>query len=191
MASEHHPSLPKWESLEEENVYHTRIFDLVKAIRREDETGREGEFYSLHAGEWINVIAITVDAQLVFVEQFRHGTDMFELELVGGIVDAGESPHDASLRELLEETGYAPTETSIIEEIGVVRPNPAFLNNNCYTYLVTDVALTNTQHFDEFENIAVRLEPLSEMDNLVRNGTITHSLVLAAFYWYHLWSKQF
>jgi 8-oxo-dGTP pyrophosphatase MutT (NUDIX family) len=171
-------------------VYHTRIFDLESAYRREDETNNEGEFYTLRCPDWINVIAITTDNQLVLVDQFRHGTESIELEIVGGIVEPDETPLEATLRELREETGYVTTEASHVEEIGFVLPNPAFLNNRCYTFLVTNVVRTSPQEFDEHENIAVVLEPLEKMQELVTSGRITHSLVINAFYWYERWLKK-
>lgn len=188
--SKDHSSLPHWKTTSERQLVHTKIFDLDAVTRTEEGTHREGEFFVLKAQDWINVIAITSDSHLVFVEQYRHGTNEFELEIVGGMVDGEESPLVAALRELKEETGYEPTANSIIEQIGDVTPNPAFLNNHCYTFLVTNAERSSGQTFDEHENIHVRLEPLSNMDELVRSGEITHSLVIAAFYYYHQWKSN-
>lgn len=188
--SKDHPSLPHWKTTSERQLVHTKIFDLDAVTRTEEGTHREGEFFVIKARDWINVIAITSDSRLVFVEQYRHGTNEFELEIVGGMVDAEESPLVAALRELKEETGFEPTAHSIIEQIGDVTPNPAFLNNHCYTFLVTNAERSSGQTFDEHENIHVRLEPLSEMDALVRSSEITHSLVIAAFYYYHQWKNS-
>ncbi|MBS1904132.1 MAG: NUDIX hydrolase [Bacteroidetes bacterium] len=190
MAHRRRSSLPPWRTLEEHEVFHTRIFDLDAARRREDETGNEGEFYILRSPNWINVVAITTAGMLVLVDQFRHGTEHFELEIVGGIVNPDESSIDAALRELREETGYVVTAESHIECIGSVLPNPAFLDNRCDTILVTQVERRADVEFDEHENIAVVLEPITRMHELVRSGEITHSLVINAFYWYDLWRKN-
>ncbi len=181
-------NLPFWKTLSEQKVISTRIFDLDTVRRREDETGNEGEFYVLRSPDWVNVVAITSDLQLVLVDQFRHGTQSVELEVVGGLVNEGESAIDAGLRELREETGYVMTESSQVELIGSVLPNPAFLDNRCDTIVVTNVERHELQQFDEHENIAVVLEPLGRMSELVSSGRITHSLVINAFYWYSLWS---
>ncbi|HET9136250.1 MAG TPA: NUDIX hydrolase [Candidatus Kapabacteria bacterium] len=179
-------TLPRWKTLDKKSILHTRIFDFNLVKREEEGTGREGEFYLLEANDWINVVAITTDNQLVLVRQYRHGTDEFELEIVGGMLNDDESPKDAAIRELSEETGYELTSNSIVEELGSALTNPAFLNNRCYMFLITNVELNGTQTFDEHENITVHLAPLEEMDELVRSGKISHSLVLVAFYWYKL-----
>ena len=178
--------LPRWKTLDKKSILHTRIFDFDLVRRREEETGREGEFYLLEANDWINVIAITTDNQLVLVEQYRHGTDEFELEIVGGMLDGNETPQEAAIRELREETGYEITSDSIVEELGSALTNPAFLNNRCHMFLITNVKQSGQQAFDEHENIIVHLAPLEEMDELVQSGKISHSLVLTAFYWYKL-----
>jgi len=37
-------------------------------------TGQEHEFYVFDSVNWVNVIAVTPDRQLVMVEQYRHGS---------------------------------------------------------------------------------------------------------------------
>ena len=39
-------------------------------------------------------------------EQYRHGTGKIALEFPAGIIDKGETPKEAAIRELQEECGY-------------------------------------------------------------------------------------
>jgi ADP-ribose diphosphatase len=178
--------LHPWHTTTKRTIYETSIFSLEEHQRSEDQSNKQGTFYVVNAPSWINVVAITTDQKFVLVEQFRHGSGKFELEIVGGDTEANEDPKDAAVRELREETGYIPSPTSRIELIGTTKPNPAFMTNTCYTFLVTDIHQSSIQQFDEFERIKVTLVTYEELLELIRNGTIDHALVLVAIQWYRM-----
>jgi 8-oxo-dGTP pyrophosphatase MutT (NUDIX family) len=158
-----------------------RVFTLHQHRARHPETGDARTFTTLHSVDWVNVMAITPDAQVVYVRQFRHGIETTTVELPGGMVDPGEAPLIAGLRELREETGY---EASTWALLGSVQPNPALQNNRCHLVLALDAVPVDTQSLDEGECIEVLTRPLAECASLVFDGTITHSLVVATFFAY-------
>lgn len=179
-------NLPPYKTTSSEVISDTKLFRLEVHQRTEDTTGRTGTFFVLDAPDWINVVAITTEGKFILVEQFRHGTQRNEIEIVGGLVDRGEEPLAAAIRELREETGYVPTASSRIELIGTVHPNPAFLTNRCHTYLVTDCVKEHEQSLDEHERIRVSEVTEAEFVAMIKSGTIDHSLVLNAYLWYQL-----
>lgn len=61
-------------------------------------------------GDTVAVVAFTPDEEVVLFEQFRVGPAHAILEVPGGQVDDGETPLEAGLRELDEETGYRPSD---------------------------------------------------------------------------------
>jgi ADP-ribose pyrophosphatase len=102
------------------------------------------------------------------------------------VIDEGENPADAALRELREETGYERSEKSEFRKIGEVIPNPAFIRNKCYTYVLTNARLTGEIQLDEHENINVRLAPRDSVESLIKSGEIQHALIVTALYWLEL-----
>jgi ADP-ribose pyrophosphatase len=132
---------------------------------------------------WVNVIPLTPDNQVVMVEQWRHGSRTIELETPGGLMDEGESPEICARRELLEETGYEPSE---IVPLGTVKPNPAIQSNLQHYILATGCRRVTGLNLDHAEDIAVRLVPLADIPELIRTGKITHGIVIGAFYWLDL-----
>jgi 8-oxo-dGTP pyrophosphatase MutT (NUDIX family) len=125
----------------------------------------------------VNVIAVTPDQRLVLVRQFRYGIDAFSLEIPGGVMDAGEDPVEAGLRELREETGYSGVRARLL---GSVHPNPAFQSNRAHFVLVEAATPSHELEWDTDEEIEVLVEPIERVLAMARNGGITHSLVLNA-----------
>jgi len=172
--------VPEWRHDEDEMVAETRIFSLRRrrgvSPTRPD---RAGEFVYLDSVDWVNVIAITPEREVVLIEQFRHGTGAVTLEIPGGMVDPGEDPLAAGLRELSEETGFG-SERSLL--IGSVTPNPAILNNRCHTVLVEDATELGPCELETHEEIGVRRVPFEDIAGLISDGVIHHALVIAAFH---------
>jgi len=156
-----------------------RVFNLRTDQAISPRTGRTHPFFILESSSWVNVIPLTSAAEVVLVRQYRHGTRSVTLEIPGGLVEESDTPEEAARRELLEETGYRAGDTL---SLGWVHPNPAILNNRCYTFLARDVVFSGARHQDDREDIEVILRPLSAIPHLIREGEISHSLVVAAFY---------
>ncbi len=164
-----------------------RVFHLRTDRARSPRTGQAHDFYVLESTDWVNVIPLTPDREVVLIRQYRHGTRENTLEIPGGLVEPGDTPEAAARRELAEETGYQERELSCL---GYVHPNPAILNNRCHTFLARDVFLNGDQDQDDKEDIEVLLHPLTEIPRLIRDNRITHALVLAAFYRFFMEAEE-
>ncbi len=68
--------------------------------------GSVSDFYIKQEGPAVAIFAITPDSQVVLTRQYRPGPEKILIELPGGYIDANETPEQAALRELKEETGY-------------------------------------------------------------------------------------
>lgn len=175
--------LKPWKLISSRKDESYRIFDIRRDRALSPRTGQEHEFYVLESADWVNVIPLTAQKEVVLIRQYRHGTREITLEIPGGIVEPEDVPEAAARRELLEETGFREGGMVLL---GSVKPNPAFLTNRCYTYVATDVVRVKGQEQDEKEDIDVVIRPLAEVPRLIREGEISHALVLAAFYRFYM-----
>ena len=173
-----------WQRLDSETVYSCRIFSLQKTRSRSPRTNKEHDFFVLDSGDWVNIIPVTADDHVVLIRQYRHGTEDFTLEIPGGMVDQEDpSALHAARREMQEETGY---DSEDIIPLGAIHPNPAIQGNRCHSFLARNVEQRFELNFDTTEETEVTLAPLVDIPDLIRQGHITHALVVVAFHWYDL-----
>ena len=180
----HQPAPSAWERLVDATVDHFRIFQVRRTRYRHPRDAREGEFIVIDSCDWVNVVAVTDEGQLLLVRQFRFGRHAFTLEIPGGLIEAGEDPVTAGVRELREETGYAGHSARIL---GRVHPNPAIQSNTCHLVLVEGVRRVGPTQFDTNEEIELSLHPVDEVLAMARDGRITHALVLDALFFLEPW----
>ena len=169
-----------WTPIDDIHEADFRVFDVVRRRRQSPDSGQTYDFFVLEAPDWVNVIPLTPDGQVVCVRQYRAGTEEVTLEVPGGMVDPGEGGAlAAAKREMEEETGYTSDD---LVDLGSVAPNPAIQTNACATVLARNAYRAGSQRLDGAEEIDVELVDLEAIPDLILDGTITHSLVVAAFY---------
>jgi 8-oxo-dGTP pyrophosphatase MutT (NUDIX family) len=169
-----------WKENKVKTLVSTRVFQLEERRAVNPRNQRELPFYVMDSPAWVNVVPLTPEGRVVMVRQYRQGIRAITLEIPGGVVEAGESPEEGARRELLEETGIV---CDRLELLGAVDTNPAIQTNQTYTFLAADVQRTAALQQDSAEDIEVVEVELSKVQEMIRQGRVTHALVVAAFYW--------
>lgn len=174
------PGIPaRWKKTSARLVARTRIFDLMSVGFHHPAHSAPREFTLLDVPDWVNIIALTPAHELVLVRQFRFGIDDLSWEIPGGVIERGEDPLAAGLRELQEETGFAGGQARLLAR---VHPNPPVQGNHCHFVFAQGVTRSAMTAWDENEEIEVVARPVDEVYADARSGRITHALVLSALF---------
>lgn len=176
----------RWKKLGARAVAHTRIFDVQNVDFQHPAHQAPRDFFLINAPDWVNVVALTPQHEIVLVRQFRFGTNDISLEIPGGVMEAGEDPVTAGLRELAEETGYVGE----ARLLGSVHPNPAMQTNRCHLVLVENARRTQELAWDPNEEFEILAVPADEVYARAFRGEITHALVLDGLLLFRpIWEK--
>lgn len=172
-----------WEILDETQEGDFEIFRARRVRARSPLDGEEHTFHIADAPDGVLVIALTDGGDLVMVEQWRHPLQRVTLELPSGIIDPGETPEQAGIRELREETGYGGGEP---ECIGCLVLNPSWQTTRLYTVVIRGARREGDKELDDAEDTRVCCLAPDEARRRVLAGDIdTAPMVsaLALFSW--------
>ncbi len=148
-------------------IYRGKILNLRVDIAGLPD-GREAprEFVEHNGG--VTVAALTDDAELIFVRQFRYPYMEEVLELPAGKLEKGENPLVAGKRELREEAGV---EAAQYINLGEFYPSPGYTNEVIYLYGARGLTAVE-QELDDDEFLNVEYIPLDKAVEMVLNNEI-------------------
>ena len=109
------------------------------------------------------------------VRQYRHPTKEYLLEVPAGLIEEGENPDEAAMRELQEEVGYRSTNLRIL---GGFWSSPGFTDEYMYCYLARNLVKSSLPSDDD-EDITVEKTPLSKIHQLIKLGEIQDAKTIA------------
>ena len=173
--------LREWREVTREPVADCRVFSVERSIALSPTDSTPHAYYRIQSPNWAQILPITADGNAVLVRQYRHGCQSMTLEIPGGLVDPGEDPATAALRECLEETGYRARRAV---SLGVVNPNPALFANRLHGFFATDVELERAVQNTATELTETVLVPVGDLEGLLLSGEIDHALVAGTLWRY-------
>ena len=162
------------------------------------------DFYTLWQPNWVLILARTKEGKWVMTEQYRHGTGKIALEFPAGIIDKGETPEEAAIRELQEECGFilgegrfplgggndsAGSRHDNITYLGSFPVNPDRHRGRFHVVFIDGVERLGKTHFDDTEDIETFLYTDEEFQAKIADGTFDHPLQIAGYFKWKLTQK--
>jgi ADP-ribose diphosphatase len=111
----------------------------------------------------VMMVPISAQGDLLLVREYAAGTERYELGFPKGLIDPGETPEQAAVRELKEEIGFGANQLTYLKEV-ILAPS----------YFSSKMTLFIAQHLypeslvgDEPEPLDVIRWPLAQADELL------------------------
>ena len=154
------------------------------------------DFYTLWQPDWVLILARTAQGNWVMTEQYRHGSQTIELEFPAGIINKGETPEQAALRELQEECGYRVQGRSPVKPgmtitaephaeakyLGALPVNPDRHRGKFHIVFIDGVVKAGGTHFDSTEDIESSELSDEGLQKKMADGTFCHPLQMAGYF---------
>ncbi|MDR2938926.1 MAG: NUDIX hydrolase [Clostridiales bacterium] len=166
-------------------VAHEKVFDgQIFNVYHDEvvlEHGRPAVREYIEHGAASCVLPITDDGKLIFVRQYRHPVKERLLEIPAGMVENGEAPEAAALRELEEETGHKAKEIKFLTKMF---SSAGFCTEILYIYLAKNLEITK-QNLDADEFVSIEEYTLKEATDMVYSGEVKDSKTIVAVMMYN------
>ncbi len=185
--------MAQWIITDRSEAFRARRWSVERSLRTrdDDKSATAHEFFTVKIADFVNVVPVTEQNEVVLVRQFRHGVERSTLELPGGLVDPLEGdPAAAALREMREETGYDLPRGAIFADLGVLLPNPALLNNRNFFYVASGVRRVDEGALEATEDVEVVLAPMGEIGGMIDRGEIDNAMMVAGLSLFERWRTR-
>lgn len=122
-------------------------------------------------------VLFTKDEKILLVEQYRYALGKATWEIPAGKLDPNETPRQAAIRELAEETQFLSQDIELIYEFYSA---PGFSNEKLYLYGTTSAVKTDQYMPDEDEYVHVRWFDKKQVAMMLKDGVFDDAKTIIA-----------
>jgi ADP-ribose pyrophosphatase len=146
-------------------------------------TGQHYEYTRVQFnGVGVAMVGFNPAGEILLEREYRHGVGQVIWQLPGGLATPGEDLQQAGLRELREETGYAPAlaNNETVRYLGRIWNAPAQGASCCHLFAAWGLMPTQGTHFDPAEFLVQQWVSPTWLKEAVRRGEIQDYVTVAA-----------
>ena len=118
------------------------------------------DYFTVDQPDHVMVFAVTAERRVICLWHYKHGPRSVNLSFPAGYISDPEQPLDASLRELLEETGFRAKEWSALGSF-TVDGNRG--NGRAHYFFARDAEQVAEPVSDDLEEVRIEFVPIPEL----------------------------
>lgn len=177
-------NINKWQFIDRKVLLeHPRLTIVEDKVRLPDGATTEYVLQSPVAHHSVAIIAINESNQILLQQEYSYPPNEILWQLPGGSIQNQETPKEAALRELSEESGYT---AESVRSIGSYYTNNRRSNEKQFVVVCTNLK-PHKLDADPEEFINNQWVSLRELQKMIKDGLVQNVYLLAAM---QLWSKD-
>lgn len=155
--------------------------ELSVSINKFLANGKEISKELVEHSDSIGIIPLDKDLNLVLIQQYRLAARKLLIEIPAGKIESGETPVNAAIRELNEETGFKGTLEPLINWYLA----PGYSTEKMHIFIATDLKKCKKRFaMDSDEKIAIKTMTLNSAVRRCLNGSIQDCKTISAILLY-------
>jgi ADP-ribose pyrophosphatase len=162
----------KGEILSEEDKFHGAIFDVVTREIKTPDGLKVKRDVVLHGDAVAMIMPLDINGETKYVigSEYRAGKNETRSSFPAGLLEVGEDPIEAAIREAREEIGLVYKNAKLLFTVST---SEGFTNETTYIMLMSNYVGKTETEFDESEFVVPTYLTLEELGVKIKNQEIT------------------
>ncbi|MEZ8929069.1 MULTISPECIES: ADP compounds hydrolase NudE [unclassified Vibrio] len=154
----------KPEILAQQTVAQSKLFSIESLdLRFSNGVERTYERMKPSGRNAVMMVPITEQGDILLVREYAAGTERYELGFPKGLIDPGEQPNQAAVRELKEEIGFGANKLTPLKEVILA---PSYFSSKM-TLFIAEELYPEKLEGDEPEPLDIVRWPLAQAEELL------------------------
>lgn len=171
--------LKKWKVLESRIINKDKFLEIRNELVELPGGVKIKNYKQLKGPDVVIVFAVTEEGNALMIKEYKHGARKIMLTMPAGLLLDNETPKYLAQKELEEETGYR---ANSFMKLATLREYPTKMQHKIHVFLAPKAYKVGKQRLEASENIKVELIPLEKLKQLVINGEVESSSIVATIF---------
>ena len=166
-----------WKVDAAKKMYSNELIELYEDTL--DLEGQEKIYVRGIRKDYSTIVPFISKDEILMIKSYRHLVDSIQIEVPSGYIDKGETPREAAIRELREETGYTATD---VISIGHYTLDYSMFEQKGNLFVAYGLVKKGLQSLGIMEKIDIEVITVKEIKHLLFEGKVLNAASIVALY---------